>query len=423
MEAELVTLEEAELVTLEVGGVRFEVSLSALQSVPGSMLAIMFGRRADLLQRSPDGTVVIHRDGDRFQAILAFLQDLDAERAAIDISALPCAGQQAMMGDLDYFGLTDAVFPPPPWHERVTWVAGPEMPSERGDGAVVLAGPRVVVFGGLSGPRGNDDSQWLKTTSVFDSGTMTWAAGPAMCARTGSAAVIIDADRALLVGGAIGFLLHKSTEILDLRTLTFAAGPEMLEQRTYFGLVALDARRVLVAGGLGGQAFLFGDVSHLTSTEILDISSMTFSAGPRLLTARMGCAAVALDDRRVMVIGGFSDGEHLTTTEVLDLATMSWTPGPEMRTARVYHGAVSLDERRVLVMGGEEGHEHLSSTEVLDLELMQFEKGPMMGTARSGFVAVADAEQILVFGGENESGSLATTEVLAVDDGPARRLR
>ena len=40
-------------------------------------------------------------------------------------------------------------------------------------------------------------------------------------------------------------------------------------------------------------------------TRILDAGSMTFSSGPTMAVGRSGCAVAALDERRVLVAGGF----------------------------------------------------------------------------------------------------------------------
>ena len=41
------------------------------------------------------------------------------------------------------------------------------------------------------------------------------------------------------------------------------------------------------------------------SPRILDATSMTFSSGPTMAVGRSGCAVAGLDERRVLVAGGF----------------------------------------------------------------------------------------------------------------------
>ena len=83
-----------------------------------------------------------------------------------------------------------------------------------------------------------------------------------------------------------------------------------------------DERRVLVAGG-----------SFLASTEILDLEAMASIAGPAMRVARFGCAAVALDADRVLVLSGANETHK--QSEVLDVrapatASSSSIAGPPM---------------------------------------------------------------------------------------------
>mmetsp|Transcript_23769 Transcript_23769/g.80219 ORF Transcript_23769/g.80219 Transcript_23769/m.80219 type:complete len:183 (-) Transcript_23769:9-557(-) len=123
-----------------------------------------------------------------------------------------------MMKELDYFGLETAVFGARLWTDDAAFRPGPEMNEDRGCCCVVAAGGRVMVFGGEFG----DD-----TTEVLDTQTMTFTDGPDMLtARSGFAAVQIDADRVLLVGGVgdNGDALN-TTGIFHLSTRAFTPGP------------------------------------------------------------------------------------------------------------------------------------------------------------------------------------------------------
>jgi hypothetical protein len=44
----------------------------------------------------------------------------------------------------------------------------------------------------------------------------------------------------------------------------------------------------------------------LSSTEILSLDTMAFLPGPAMAAPRQGCAAVALDEHRIMVKSGLS---------------------------------------------------------------------------------------------------------------------
>ena len=85
---------------LNVGGSRFETTLSTLTGHPDSVLGVMFSGRHEVPQ-DDDGYVFIDRDGAHFRTILNFLRDgvLDvpaSQKAVIELTRelqyyqLPC---------------------------------------------------------------------------------------------------------------------------------------------------------------------------------------------------------------------------------------------------------------------------------------------------------------------------------------------
>ncbi|KAJ1451356.1 hypothetical protein M885DRAFT_570081 [Pelagophyceae sp. CCMP2097] len=282
------------------------------------------------------------------------------------ISGTPPGSKETVARELDYFGLVAAVFGARPWTDGATFRPGPAMGEGRAWCAAVAAGGRVVVFGGFSGKSA------LDSTELLDTQTMAFTGGPDMpTVRFGCAAVQIDGNRVLVVGGAdYDDKALNTTEIFHLSTLTFAPGPDMQTARFGCAAVALDARRVLVVGG-------HDDASELSSTEILSLDTMAFAPGPAMTTPRNGCAAVALDEHRILVAGGESDSGLLNTTEIFDVQTMAFAAGPSMSSARLGCAAVSVDAQHVLIIGGDDSSlTGLATTELLDVAMLEFEPGP-----------------------------------------------
>eukprot|EP00930_Biecheleria_cincta_P038620 TRINITY_DN26528_c0_g1_i2.p1 TRINITY_DN26528_c0_g1~~TRINITY_DN26528_c0_g1_i2.p1 ORF type:complete len:364 (+),score=97.81 TRINITY_DN26528_c0_g1_i2:50-1141(+) len=102
----------------------------------------------------------------------------------------------------------------------------------------------------------------------------------------------------------------------------------------YFGLDHLifpPNRRTIVLGGFDG-------FHELDSTLVLDVGGEErFGAGPAMSTRRRMFAAVGLGDCRVLAVGGYSSTSSisLSTTEVLDLTSMVFTPGPQMGSRKL----------------------------------------------------------------------------------------
>ena len=68
----------------------------------------------------------------------------------------------------------------------------------------------------------------------------------------------------------------------------------------------------------------YGGRAMVDTTEALSLETMTFAAGPTMITARYKCAALALPQdhspRRALVVGGRFGTSTLATTEVLTAA-------------------------------------------------------------------------------------------------------
>jgi hypothetical protein len=106
----------------------------------------------------------------------------------------------------------------------------------------------------------------------------------------------------------------------------------------------------------------------LATTEVLDVRAMAFAPGPPMVLGRCFCAGVPVDAQHVLVIGGEDASDTpLATTELLDVATMEFSPGPTMMAGRCDVAAVRLgaagEDARILVLGGS-----LASTEVLAVD-------------------------------------------------------
>ena len=84
-----------------------------------------------------------------------------------------------------------------------------------------------------------------------------------------------------------------------------------------------------------------GRGNTLSSGEVLDLSSKTWSPLAPMATRRQGHSAVRVDNA-IIVIGGYDDrGKTLSSGEVLDLSSKTWSPLPPMTTQRRNFGISS----------------------------------------------------------------------------------
>src|SRR3990172_7090340 len=118
----------------------------------------------------------------------------------------------------------------------------------------------------------------------------------------------------------------------------------------------LNNGMVLVAGGFGGP--VVGAPVLLTSAELYDPATNTWSSAGSLAHARCGHTATLLNNGMVLVVGGSGSNNSfslLASAELYNPATNTWSPAGSLATARYYHTATLLNNGMVLVAGGGTG--------------------------------------------------------------------
>ncbi len=107
----------------------------------------------------------------------------------------------------------------------------------------------------------------------------------------------------------------------------------------------LPSGQVLVAGG---------DVPFvsLSSAELYDPASGTWTATGSMGSARTVHTATLLPSGQVLVAGGQGNSGYLSSAELYDPATGLWTRIGDMSSARVFHTATLLPSGELLVVGG-----------------------------------------------------------------------
>ena len=176
--------------------------------------------------------------------------------------------------------------------------------------------------------------------------------------------------QAFLVAGGASSANGGGSNDLELMTLnTFAAETTtaaripltMTAARAYHSATALDDGRVLLIGGFDATG-----TNVLATTEIYDPKTRAISAGPSLAAGRARHTAVRLSSGDVAVFGGVGAANAtLASCELINVRpavdkvgdpidTASWTVSalPNMATAQHSLSAVLLPDQTVLVTGG-----------------------------------------------------------------------
>ena len=175
------------------------------------------------------------------------------------------------------------------------------------------------------------------------------ATGSMTIPRIYQTATLLPDGRVLVAGGSTdgAFTAALSTaELYDPRTGTFTATGSMTTPRFEHTATLLRDGRVLIAGGSDGRA-------PLGTAELYDPRTGTFTATGSMATPRNGQSAMLLQDGRVLIAGGGGAAGILASAELYDPQSGTFVPTGSMVTARFVHPATLLGDGRVLIAGGQ----------------------------------------------------------------------
>jgi hypothetical protein len=167
-------------------------------------------------------------------------------------------------------------------------------------------------------------------------------------------------DGRVLVAGGDGPGGVTSAEIYDPASGVFTAtGPMSTTRGGRLNQMApLPGGKFLVAGGTNGRC----DTAW-SSAEIFDPSTGTWSLTGSMSVARSDPSVIALAGGQVLVVGGYDQlsgdcstvmAEALTSAEIYDPASGSFTPTAAPMTPRANAWATSLPNGDALIVAGEE---------------------------------------------------------------------
>jgi N-acetylneuraminic acid mutarotase len=279
--------------------------------------------------------------------------------------------------------------------------------------AVRLQDGRVLVAGGVDDVRHGP----LSSAALFDPGTGVTATASMSVPRSRPAATVLG-DGSVLVAGGDG---NETSADRYLPTLgRWIPASRLTSPRWGHTATLLRDGRVLVTGG--AMATGCCERTALSSTEIYNPVSNTWTPGRSMGTVRYSHTATLLADGRVLVVGGnggLPPRTQLASAEIYDPSTDAWTPISDMSVARVEHTATALPDGKVLVAGGANEDTYWFTSEVFDPKTGRWSRTGDMAAPRAGHTATAWGDaRILVAGGLSQySHPLATAEIYDPDTG------
>jgi hypothetical protein len=232
------------------------------------------------------------------------------------------------------------------------------------DSATLLPNGKVLIVGGWGGDR--TDGLPLSSAELYDPENGTFAVTGAMAGpRYFHTATLLPSGSVLVVGGRTDdFGVFSSAELYDPASRTFTSTGDLNASRAWHTATLLPDGRVLIAGGDGNP-----DV--LPSAELYDPASGTFTATGAMIAIRSAHTATLLPNGKVLVAGGWGahdvatgDRPSLSSAELYDPASGTFTATGSMTTARDSFTATLLPNQKVLIAGGANDVGALSSAEL-----------------------------------------------------------
>ncbi len=249
--------------------------------------------------------------------------------------------------------------------------------------ATLLSSGKVLIVGGEK-----EDRTMVDSVEIYDPQSMTFSTltplpeprSNHMSTLLGSGLVLIaGGGRANQIGVPEGTEVRNDALLYDPEQGTYTRTAPMSSPREFGTAVLLSSGQVLVVGGandmktmeplLGGSAN--GYVGHaLSSAELYDATSNTWTVTGSMTAARFLHTATKLKDGRVLVTGGATDVSEtsLKSCELFDLQTQTWSMAASFNSEdRLFHVATLLDSGQVLMAAGKESNtSFLSSAELFD---------------------------------------------------------
>ncbi|MDD5686858.1 MAG: kelch repeat-containing protein [Elusimicrobia bacterium] len=269
--------------------------------------------------------------------------------------------------------------------------------------ATLLPNAKVLIAGGYS------VSAYLSTAELYDPSAGTFSTtGSMSTAKQGHTATLLPNGKVLIAGG-YGTTYFSTAELYDPSAGTFSTTGSMSTTRYVHSATLLPSGKVLITGGNSNAT----DSGLLSTAELYDPSTGTFSTTGSMLTGRRSFTVTLLPNGKVFITGGWNNiSEFLSTAELYDPSAGAFSATGSMSTARQLHTATLLPNGKVLTTGGWGGG--ISTAELYDpAGAGTFSTTGSMSSKRELPTAtLLPNGKVLITGGWNNiSGYLSTAEL------------
>jgi N-acetylneuraminic acid mutarotase len=305
-----------------------------------------------------------------------------------------------------------------------TWsLTGAMSQARSGAAAAAMSGGAVLVSGGTDA-----NGVVLATAEIYGAKGSFTIVAPMNVPRTGHTATWLantssdSGGYVLVTGGAsTGGVILASAELYDPTANTWTLLPSpMVVARTGHPATALPNSSVLLSGGTSGNT---SSPVVLADLEQFGLTGQQFVFAGAMPTPRKAHAAAALQDGRVLIVGGTdANGNTLASTAIYDSTAGTVSSGPSLNTPRANATATTLLNGTVLIAGGTYPEGAAANANIAELQSAEI-FDPVAGTitpttaklvqARAGHQAflLTNNNNVLLVGGTYNGTDLASSEL------------
>ncbi len=215
-------------------------------------------------------------------------------------------------------------------------------------------------------------------------------------ARSGATATLLENGLVLIAGGSASSTWVSTAELYDPASGTFTATGDLNYARAGHTATLLPNGFVLIVGGYDSS------YNVLSTAELYNPATGGFTYTGSLNSARYLHTATLLSDGMVLIAGGGdSSGTPLASSELYNPKTGTFSYAANLNIGRLYHTATMLNSGKVLIVGGADSSWNiLASAELYDPAANTYTVTGSLNTGRYTHASVLlDDGDVLVAGG------------------------
>ncbi len=219
------------------------------------------------------------------------------------------------------------------WRSGDSWTTKAAMPKARTAPSAVVAGGKIYLIGGYSGPD-------LTKNEEYDPAANSWVTRADMPTARGGLLGAAVGGKIYIVGGYNGTNTAKENEEYDPVANSWTTKAPMPSGRSSHAVAALGGKLYAIGGSGGVFAY----------NEEYDPATNAWTTRTAMSTARYGLAAMAVSGK-IYAVGGHNGTSAVATNEAYDPAANSWATKSAMPTAR-YNLAAAVLGGKFYAVGG-----------------------------------------------------------------------